>query len=266
MNNSKLYFTDQGSGAPVVLLHGYFENHTVWESCTAELSGFSRVICPDIPGHGFSPVIGEVHSMEDIASAINDMLDDAGIDKCFLFGHSMGGYVVLAFTELYPQRLYGAGLIHSIAHADTEDRKQLRRQAIQIILAGRKDEIIRMHVPKCFAGDHLNTFAKEIEKLIHEAMQTPETGVIALIRGMIERPDRTAMMQKPPVPMLSVIGAKDNYIPLEISLQQARLNEQNDILILENSGHMGFIEEKEKFVSFIRSFILKHYPSTNRAE
>lgn len=111
--NGKVHYTIRGTGKVIVLLHGYLESSEVWENISEKLSGKFRIICVDLPGHGLSDIYGDTHTMEFMATVIKELLVSLGIKKAFLIGHSLGGYVTLAFLELFPELLKGYCLFHS---------------------------------------------------------------------------------------------------------------------------------------------------------
>ena len=104
---TELLYSDRGEGLCLVLLHGYLESGKIWDSFAERIPRGYRVIVPDIPGHGQSDSWGDLHSMDDLAAAISAIMEAEGIGKIFLVGHSMGGYVVMAFAELFPEKLLG---------------------------------------------------------------------------------------------------------------------------------------------------------------
>ncbi|MBN2613411.1 MAG: alpha/beta fold hydrolase [Bacteroidales bacterium] len=246
--------TDEGTGVPVVLLHGYLESLNIWDAFADRLKEHCRVICIDIPGHGKSGVIDEVHSMELMAQTVQFVLDAQLIEKCILTGHSMGGYAALAFAENYPERLLGLCLFHATPFADTEEKIQNRDREIEMIKAGKKDLICKTNIPKGFADDNLAILKNEVDRAIRIAMQSSNNGIIALLRGMKSRPDRSHVIKTAGYPLLWILGKKDNYIQFENIRPRIELNDLGALLVLENSGHMGFIEEPdisvERFVSF----------------
>jgi pimeloyl-ACP methyl ester carboxylesterase len=118
--NCPVFFTDQGEGPALVLLHGFLEDSSIFGNLMAGLSDDFRIVTIDLPGHGQSGILGYVHTMEDMAEAVNTVLSGLQIADCMMVGHSMGGYVALAFAALYPQSLLALGLFHSSAAADSE--------------------------------------------------------------------------------------------------------------------------------------------------
>ncbi|HWS59814.1 MAG TPA: alpha/beta fold hydrolase, partial [Flavobacterium sp.] len=128
--NTKIAYTDQGKGTAIVLLHGFLENQSMWNAYISDFSKKNRVITIDLLGHGATECLGYIHSMEDQADMIHHVLHDLKIRKAVFIGHSMGGYIALAFAELYPDSMKGLVLLNSTSRADSDERKINRDRAI----------------------------------------------------------------------------------------------------------------------------------------
>jgi len=245
----------QGSGPAVFLLHGYLESLEIWEDFAQELAGEYKVIRMDLPGHGKSQVVDDVHSMELLAEAARQVLDAAGVDRCTLVGHSLGGYVTLAFLDLYPGRLNGFSLFHSHPFADKKQVREKRQGEIDLVRQGRKDEIFDVNVPKLFADDNLQAFSPQVEWVRGIAESTPGEGIIANLRGMMERPDRSGLVASTTKPFRMVAGKKDKYINYQTVVPAIPIPQKGELIALENSGHLGFIEEKARSLEIFRHFL-----------
>ncbi len=252
-----LKICDEGTGIPVVLLHGYLESLKIWKPFSEELKKHFRVFRIDIPGHGGSGLLDNIHSMDLIAQAVRFVLDAHFIDKCVLIGHSMGGYVTLAFAENYPERLLGFCLFHSSPFADTEEKKHNRDREIEMVKSGKKDLIFKTNIPKGFADDNLQTLKVEVNRAIEIARNTSENGIISILEGMKSRPDRSEVIKNTQLPFLWILGKKDNYIQFEAMQPRIELNHNGELFVLENSGHMGFLEEPDESLKKVISFITK---------
>ncbi|MFP4025779.1 MAG: alpha/beta fold hydrolase [Thiohalospira sp.] len=262
INNKKIYYTDQGKGFPIVLLHGYLESLFVWKDFARQLSSNYRVIAFDIPGHGKSETILARHTMEILAEQIYLALKALGIKHCFIIGHSMGGYVTLMFHHLYPDLLSGFSLFHSHPFADTEDTKKKRRREIELVKSGKKDILAKINIPNAFAPKNLVALKNEVEKAKLIALQTSDIGIIANLHAMMNRPDFSDEIAKIDKKFLLIAGKYDNYIPFNTIIPKIKLPKNSEFCVLENSGHMGFIEEKEKAVQCIGRF-LSHFQKDN---
>ncbi len=254
--NTTIRFEDIGQGNPIVLLHGFLESLDVWDEFADELAKDFRVISIDLPGHGRTGNVDFVHTMDIMAQAVKEVLDYLELRKVLMIGHSMGGYVSLQFLKDYPDYLSGLVLLHSSPLADTEERKQARDKMIRDIKGGKKVVIAKEHVNKTFAPDNLEKFVKKVGFLKIIAINTPNDGIVAALEGMKRRPDYREVLKKATIPVLYVLGLKDNFIPKDI-LDKFDMPEGGEVLKLEHSGHQGFIEEKEKVLEAIRNFAKK---------
>ncbi|MBS3805989.1 MAG: alpha/beta hydrolase [Bacteroidales bacterium] len=247
-------YSVEGSGEPVFLIHGYLESLEVWNGLAADLAADHQVIRMDLPGHGKSEVIQDTHRMELLAEAAREVLDREGIERCSMFGHSLGGYATLAFLDLYPGRLKGFSLFHSHPFADSDQVRQKRQGEIDLVNQGQKEEILKVNVPKLFATDNLQAFSREVEWVREMAEATPGEGIIANLRGMMQRPDRSGLVKETDKPFLLIAGRKDNYIPYDAVIPQIELPEKGRLVTLKHSGHLGFVEEKARSLETIRAF------------
>jgi pimeloyl-ACP methyl ester carboxylesterase len=257
--NSIVAFSDEGAGEAVVLLHGYLENLNIWDRFTERLSPHYRVIRIDIPGHGRSGVVAEIHTMDMMAEAVEAVLQHLDITRCVLVGHSMGGYVSLAYLANHSGRLAGICLFHSSPFADNENKRVLRSKEIKLVEDGNLSLICYTSIPNGFATDNLERFSGEVELAKQIAHQSDPEGVIAILKGMRERPDRQACLQKNTLPLLFILGKKDNFIAFDQLSPSAASFPQASVAVLENSGHSGYFEEPEKSAALLLSFLNKCY-------
>lgn len=239
-----LHVADSGKGEKcVVLLHGYLESMYVWDDFLPLLTPKVRVVTVDIPGHGISDAIAEKQTMELMADTLRDMLDAMGIERVTMVGHSMGGYIALAFCEKYPERLDGVVLLSSTPNADTDEKKENRRREIALVRAGKKDMLAAVAPEAGFAEQNRKRLRDYIEDLVEQVHMTEEDGIVALLEGMIARKDQNEMLRQSAVRQLFILGKKDGYIPVEVAEAFIAKNPQAEVAWLEESGHMGFIEE-----------------------
>ena len=255
--NHNIYYTDTGKGDPVVLLHGYLESSEVWNGFENKLATKFRIISVDLPGHGLSDVNGETHSMEFMATVIKELLTSLGINKACLIGHSLGGYVTLAFLEFFPDHLTGYSLFHSHPFSDPPDAIEKRKREIAIVMAGKKDLIYPDNVTRMFASSNLERFSEPLHRLKDIASRISGEGIIAVLNGMMIRPSRLSLMEEGRVPCLWILGSMDNYIPCDFIQSKVKLPSNATVLVLRNSGHIGFIEEEDKAVEAISEFVEK---------
>ena len=254
--DTALHICDSQQGDKcLVLLHGYLESLYVWDDFVPYLYKKCRVVTLDLPGHGISEVKGEEHTMDYLADTVAAAVRALGIERCTVVGHSMGGYVALAMTERHPELLDGVVLLSSTPNADTDEKKENRRREIELIRAGKKDLIARVAPSAGFAVDNRRAMADYIEDLTEQVYITEDAGIVALLNGMISRKDQNEMLRKTQVRVLFILGKKDEYIKQEIAEKMVADHPEAQVVWLENSGHMGFIEEPEKCAESLLKFI-----------
>ncbi len=239
----------------VVMLHGYLESMIVWDDFARLLTPEVRVVTLDLPGHGISEVVGDVHTMEFLADTVYEAMRHLGIDKYTIVGHSMGGYVALALCERHPEVLDGIVLLSSTPNPDTDEKRKGREREIALINSGRKELIAPAAAAAGFAVDNRTRMADEIEDLTEQVLITDDDGITALLRGMAARHDTNEMLRKSPVRQLFIFGEKDPHISLETAQALASSHPQAKVVWLKNSGHMGFLEEPTAAAQAILSFV-----------
>ncbi|WP_337100986.1 alpha/beta fold hydrolase [Paenibacillus sp. YIM B09110] len=241
------------SGNVIVLLHGYCGSSAYWERVVGALSRTARVIAPDARGHGLSAASDdEVYAMEMYAGDVAGLLEKLSIDKACLLGHSLGGYITLAFAEKYDERLSGFGLIHSTAKEDSEAAKLNRDKAAASLQQDGIKPFVDGLIPKLFAPEHAAARQADIERGKQIGYATSLQGAIGTARGMKQRPDRTEVVKSTSLPVLLVAGAADGVIPAESTFSAA--GEHAVRHLLESSGHMGMVEQPEELAAIISKF------------
>lgn len=249
---STIFYTDQGSGNPLVLLHGFLENVTMWNAFIPELSKTNRVICIDLLGHGKTECIGYIHSMELMAEGVQAVLKHLKIKKPTIIGHSMGGYVALAFAEINPDNLQGLCLMNSTAAADSDEKKQNRDRAILAVKQNYKT-FIRIAVNNLFRPKNRMVFADKIKDVVNEALKTPLQGIVAALEGMKIREARQHVLQSSDYKKMIIISKKDPALDYQTLLKQV---ENTTIQVVEfPDGHMSHIENEKAFLIEIMKFI-----------
>jgi len=251
----KINYNDTGKGFPVVLIHGYLESSEVWNGFEEKLASGFRVISIDLPGHGQSDIIGETQTMEMMAEVVKNIVLKLGLQKVFIVGHSLGGYVTLAFLEHFPEYLSGYCLFHSHPLADSPEAIKNRHREIKLVQKGMKDRMYPANVTKMFATSNIEKFSESIQRSKEISSRISGEGIIAVLRGMIARPSRVDFMEKGIVPCLWILGRMDNYIHCESIISKVSLPPNATMVVLENSGHMGFIEEEELSARTIGDFL-----------
>jgi pimeloyl-ACP methyl ester carboxylesterase len=255
-----IHYRDEGRNNPqtLVLLHGFLQSQDVWCSYTLSFMRKMRVIAIDLPGFGFSDTYGEVHTMEFMADAVKAVLDASDVDQCVMVGHSMGGYVALAFAEKYYFLLRGLGLINSHAFADSQEKQEYRQQVCQQAAVNRAGYIINF-VGGLFDESKRKQLDQEIKDLQDQCLETSLEGLQAAQRGMACRRERIDVLQHLECPTLFVYGKNDKRLPLEFAVSQAMEAQHAEILLLSNVGHMSFLEERDYVKLRLLNFVQTCY-------
>jgi pimeloyl-ACP methyl ester carboxylesterase len=256
--SAEIFYRLTGTGQPVVLIHGFGEDGTVWHNQIAELEKKHSLIIPDLPGSGNSSLIPDM-SIEGMAECIKALtlfelpqFPLQGTEGVAFLGHSMGGYITLALTEKYPQLVKAFGLVHSSAYADSEEKKEARRKSIEFIQTHGAYDFLKTAIPGLFYQPENN---KACEDLVEAGKKFTPEALVAYYTAMINRPDRTAILKNCTQPVLFIMGEFDKAVPFEHSLAQSHLPTQSHITILRNSAHMGMWEEKEVTGRAITGFL-----------
>jgi len=214
-----------------------------------------RFLIPDLPGSGKSDMINDM-SMEGLSEIIKKLLELENITSCIMIGHSMGGYVTLAFADRYPEHLKAMGLFHSTAYANNEEKKSARRKGIEFIKGYGTFEFLRTTTPNLFSPATHNEQPEIVDELIDTLSNFSGDALVSYYEGMIRRSDKTTVLRNSTIPILFIAGSADNAVPLEDILKQCYLPSLSYIHILNNSGHMGMLEEPAKANLILESFLL----------
>jgi pimeloyl-ACP methyl ester carboxylesterase len=253
--NCRIHYKLLGQGNCVVLIHGYLENLDIWNGFADQLSKHCKVLMLDLPQHGKSNCDEEVNSMEQLAESVNATLSHLNIPKAMIVGHSMGGYLALAFAELFPKKIAGLCLFHSTPNADSFEKKQARMKEVEQVINGEKSLIIENGILLRFAEKNILTLHPELERAKNIALTVRDKGIIGTLKAMASRPDRNRVIENSSFPTLMIFGAMDHHIPMTIANELAAKHKKTRTVILDNSGHMGFIEEKDQALNAIKSFL-----------
>ena len=249
----KVRYTDTGKGRVLVLLHGFLGSHKMWDEYVSSLSGQFRVITIDLPGHGETPAIGYYHSMEMMAQCVKTVLDEAGVRRYVLAGHSMGGYVALAFAELFPENLKGLCLVHSTSYPDSADKKTERNKVISLVKKGHKRAIAEI-VINLFTPEKITQLKNKVNTARRMAESTSEQSIINSLEGMKERKSRDLILKFSEYPVMFIVGKKDTLINYDTVFSQVGLCKYPFVIMMEEEGHMGFYETPKQILPEFAAF------------
>lgn len=249
--NTQISYSDTGKGTAVVLLHGFLENKTMWDVYVQELSKKNRIITIDLLGHGETESFGYIQTMEENADVVHEVLAKLKIRKAIFVGHSMGGYVALAFAELYPEKMKGLVLLNSTSKEDSSERKKNRDRAIKAV---KKDyeTFIRLSIANLFSEENREILINEIEAVKTQALKTPLQGIVASLEGMKIRKDREFLLHTTTFPKLLIIGKKDPVLNYDENLEQIKNTDVE--LVTFPDGHMSSIENREELLIVLKDF------------
>lgn len=247
-----IFYTDEGKGSSIVLLHGFLENTTMWNPFIPQLTKRNRVICIDLLGHGKTGCTGYIHTMEQMAEAVNAVLQQLKIRRSTFIGHSMGGYVALAFAEVNPDSVKGLCLLNSTARADSSEKQKNRDRAIKVVKQNYK-AFIRVAIVDLFRPKNRTIFSKEVKQVKKEALKTPLQGIIAALEGMKIRNDREVLLHFSPYKKMMILGKKDPVLDRNSLLEQTQ---NTEITVIElPDGHMSHIENCTETAEAIKTFV-----------
>lgn len=252
----KLFYTVRGKGDTIVLIHGFCENAEMWDSFVPVLEAKYQVVSLDLAGFGESiELLEEGISLEDMANQVYVTLENIGLEKYILLGHSLGGYVSLAFAEKYPEKLAGLGLFHSNAFADTEEKKKSRNHVIQFVEKNGVTSFIENFVPPLFYEKHHKTLQKEMDFVKKMTLKTPQKSVIEVTKAMRDRKDQRHTLENLDCPILYIAGKQDTHVSMETYLAQVGLPKKTWVQFLDETAHMGMFERPEDTLKIVLSFL-----------
>ncbi|QRG69379.1 alpha/beta fold hydrolase [Brevibacillus choshinensis] len=257
-NGLEIAYREEGSDKKetVVLLHGFCGSSGYWSKILPALSQSYRVLAVDLRGHGGSAAPDEPYTMERFAEDLSLLVDKLELGPIHLFGHSLGGYVTLAFAQKYADKLKSFGLIHSTGYPDDEAAKANRDKGAENIRENGMEPFIKALVPKLFAPGHVSTMPEDVQVAKEIGFATKPTGAIQTLKGMRDRDDRNEVLQNTKLPVLLVAGREDQIIPSEKTFIVNGPNVEQ--VLLSNSGHMGMLEEPEAMADAIVRFVSKN--------
>lgn len=249
----KIAYKVKGKGRAIVLIHGFLESGAIWSSYAEKLSRVYKVVLVDLPGHGQSDCFGYVHRMELMAESVKAVMDKLHLRRYVVVGHSMGGYVALAFAEHYAENVKGLVLFHSTAYPDSREKRKDRDKAIEFVK--RNPEVYAKEATrKLFAPLNTELFRDKVEFAQSISTATSQQGIIAALEGMKVRKNREVVLKFAPYPVMLIAGKLDTTIPFDRIKPLFLLAKSTYTQVLENSGHMGFFEAETETIRSTKKF------------
>jgi len=249
----KINYTIHGKGRAIVFLHGFLGSSKIWETYIEKYSSLYKIILIDLPGHGKSDCYGYIHTMEMMAESVKSVMDSLGLRKYILVGHSMGGYVALAFAEIYNDNLKGLVLFNSTALADTNEKKLDRTRSINLVKRN-KGNYVRGAILNLFNPDYYQFYVDDIEFAESIARSTSQRAIVDCLEGMKNRLNREVILKFANFPVLFIAGKKDKVIAFDTIETQSRLAKSSYLCVLPEAAHMGMFEEKPNSQKYLYRF------------
>lgn len=253
---SSIYFHEEGNGQPIVFLHGFCDSHELWSQFIRPFTINYRVLTPDLPGFGRSPLLTTPFTIDQIGDSIAVWLLEQGVERPLVVGHSLGGYVAMSLLARHSALLAGVCLFHSTPRPDSTERKNVRNKVIQFVQDHGVAPFIETFVPGLF----LDKNNPEIEATRRRAMSTPKASLLAYAEAMRDRPDRSETYSCTPLPALLVGGESDSLIPIEDLKSIAKNSPKSEFHRLESVAHMGIFEAKNQCQTIILRFAAHLWP------
>ncbi len=250
--NITYYIYGSNKKDSLVLLHGFLENSSMWKTIIETLSNSHQIISIDLLGHGKTDCLGYIHTMEDMADVVFEVLKSESIIKTTFIGHSMGGYVALAFAEKYKEYIIGLCLLNSTSKADSEERKKVRNRAVLMAKTNYKP-LVSMSISNLFSSETNSFFKEEIKLCKTEALKTSVQGYIACTEGMKLRKNREHVLTSFKGKKLLITGKKDPVINFQSILSETK--KTNTPLEIVPNGHMSHIEDTEQVLKILINFL-----------
>lgn len=255
VNNIEIAYDDTGSGPAVVLIHGYPFNRSMWADQVSTLTDRYRVVTLDLRGHGESESSSGASTMKLLAQDIAALMDELRIERAVIGGLSMGGYVALAFYQLFPERVEKLLLADTRAQADTEEGKATRAEQVQQVLAEGMAGIVNAMLPKLLCPETVSKRPDIVKRVRDMMIHTSPEGAAAALRGMAEREDQTERLSQIKVPTLIVVGKEDPITPVADSERMHERISGSELVVIENASHVSNIEQPETFNGALQAFL-----------
>lgn len=253
--NTLCEYEDTGSGPPLLLIHGFPHDGTLWRLQIEELKNHARLIIPDLRGFGKSGDAPETMTMDDYAADLKALIDAQRIRGVILCGLSMGGYISLAFLDRYPELVLGLILANTRSAPDTEQARAGRQAMTEQVLSGGVAGIATTMLPKMLTATTIARNPDLADSVRVMMARQRVNGVVAALRGMAARPDRTPILDSIKIPTLIITGEADSLIPMEESQSINEAIEGSRLLIIPQAAHLSNLEAPDVFNQAVIEFL-----------
>jgi 3-oxoadipate enol-lactonase len=255
INDIQMTYTDMGTGDPVVLIHGYPFNRSLWGEQVATLGESYRVIAPDLRGFGETDSSDGPATMDQMAQDVAQLLDHLEIQRAVIGGLSMGGYVALAFYKQFPARVQALVLADTRAQADTEEAKQTRAQQAEKALSEGMAGIADAMLPKLLTPETVSKRPEIVKRVRDMMLKTEPEGAASALWGMAQRDDQTPLLSTISTPTLILVGAEDALTPVADSEKMHQAIAGSRLVVIDKAGHVSNLERTEQFNEALMDFL-----------
>ena len=255
----QLAYFDEGKGKTTLLLiHGFGEDHCIWKHQIDFLSQYFRVIAPNLPGVHCKPL--NIHhssapSISNYVEVMHELMHHLHIDKYYVLGHSMGGYIGLAFADYYVNHVIGLGLIHSTTFEDSAAKKETRLKVAEFIQEHGTLKFLETSTQNLFGKAFKLAHPDQIQDTIDSVSDISPEAMIQFVMAMRNRRSHQHLLTQKRIPIWMIVGEEDIAVPIEDSLQQTQLLSPNNVIMLKQVGHMGMLEATEQVNNALLGFI-----------
>src|SRR6266849_7311294 len=257
VNNIRIAYDDHGAGLPILFLHAFPLNRSMWADQVRALLSENRfrLVAPDWRGFGESDITAEVSTMEMFADDLAALMDSLGIDAAILCGLSMGGYAAFAFLRKYPQRVSGLILADTRPGADNAEAQANRENVARIAETQGVAAIADLQVPRLLS-EYTREHHPEVEVRVRHMIDTATPrGIAAASRGMAQRADSTGLLAGITCPTLVIVGEDDSLTPPTVAQEYASQIPGAELVVIARAGHLSNLEQPEIFLQAMRGFL-----------
>ena len=244
--------------ATILLIHGFGEDHCIWKNQIEFLSQYYRVIAPNLPGVHCKPL--QIHhshapSIKNYVEVMHELMHSLHIEKYYVLGHSMGGYIGLAFADYYTNHVIGLGLVHSTTFEDSPVKKETRLKVAEFILEHGTQKFLETSTQNLFGNTFKKAHPEKVQDVMDSASDISPEAMVQFVMAMRNRKSHEHMLTQKRIPIWMIVGDEDIAVPIEDSLQQTQLLPPNHVIILKQVGHMGMLEATEEVNNALLTFI-----------
>jgi len=248
-------YSIEGQGKTILFIHGFCETKEIWHYFKNYFTNSYQVLCIDLPGFGGSIGLEKNTSIEAMSGALHDTLQHLNIEKPVLVGHSLGGYVALAYAEQYPNDLAGICLFHSTAFEDASEKKENRNKTIEYVKNHGVDAFCNPFVPGLFFHKRRAELKSQIDFVLQMARKTSLSSILETTAAMRDRKERIGVLKNIKIPVSFIIGKEDTAVTFDKSIAQCHLAKNSQALFLAETGHMGMLEREQECADFLSGFL-----------